>query len=91
MAAQVQTPFNDGHILYDELHQMYPEVAENDIMRLMTEVCSVILQLFFNYSLMLRDQYDCKKKFAAIRGPDFRASIIILTHMFKQINKLGLL
>ena len=38
MAAQVQTPFNDGHLLYDELHQMYPEVAENDIMRLMTEV-----------------------------------------------------
>ena len=40
MAAQVQAFYNDSRRLYDELHQMYPEVAENDIVTLIRDVCS---------------------------------------------------
>ena len=40
MAAQVQTLYNDSSLLYDELHKLYPEVAESDIVTLMREVCN---------------------------------------------------
>ncbi|KAK2193164.1 hypothetical protein NP493_14g04000 [Ridgeia piscesae] len=37
MAAQVQAFYNDSRRLYDELHQMYPEVAENDLVTLIRD------------------------------------------------------
>ena len=40
MAAQVQAFYNDSRRLYDELHQMYPEVAENDLVTLIRDVCT---------------------------------------------------